>query len=602
MQQQSLSKRIGIPVVVALLFSFTLSALSGGTISQASPAIGSQSANAAITQASRDTGVPAPLLKALAYMEGQFNNHQGYPSVDGGYGSMHLIKNKHGDTLDEAAMDIGVATDKLKKDLATNIRGGAAVLRDEALQQSPTHTLPASLADWYGVAATYSHSPTRAAALQYADALYTVLNAGFSRQTESGELVTLAPQNVQPHTATAATTKTAITAPLPNGCTRDNNVDYAGAIDCIIPTSFDCTPPEATYPGCTYESTDRPTVLPVNYVTIHDTEGDLQASLGVFQNVNSGVSIHYIIDTDGTVYQLLHDKDIAYHVGNYWYNQRSIGIEHIGYDATGYLWYNAAQYLSSAKLTAYLIKKYNIPLDHDHIVSHGTVPSPLLATNHVDPGPYWLWTYYLKLIHEQGVAYPKGKKYDNVITLKPKTDEKPFGRNGTETTANFNFFYLHTGPSTHSPLITQLGVNDITDETNSVETNTSYYYINKVKDPVGTGDTLYEIWYGESDHGKDNPPSPLTDAHLAWLDVPPGAAKEGLGTPVTLNSASGADIPITGKPLTGAITIGHAPSGSIFVSGYTYVEDGTTNLWYEINYNHRQAWVPASAVVLTGQK
>ncbi|GCE26234.1 amidase [Dictyobacter alpinus] len=601
MQQQFLSKRIEITIVLALLLSFSLSALSGGTPLQASAAIGSQSANGAITQASQTTGVPAELLKALAYMEGQFNNHQGRPSVDGGYGSMHLIKNRRGNTLDEAAMDIGVAVDKLKKDLATNIRGGAAVLRDEALQQSSSHTLPGNLADWYGVVATYSHAATRTSALQYADALYTVLNAGFSRQTESGETVTLAPQNVQPHTATAASAKIATTSSLPAGCKRDNKVDYAGAIDCIVPTSFDCTPPDSTYPGCTYESTDRPKVLPVNYVTIHDTEGGLQASLGVFQDVNSGVSIHYLVDTDGTIYQLLHDKDVAYHVGNYWYNQRSIGIEHIGYDATGYLWYNAAQYLSSAKLTAYLLKKYNIPLDHDHIVSHGTVPSPGLFTNHVDPGPYWLWTYYLKLIHEQGVPYPKGKKYDNVITLKPRTDQKPLGRNGTETSANFNFFYLHTGPNTHAPLVTALGINDMTDETNNVETNTSYYYINKVKDPVGTGDTFYEIWYGVSDHGGDNPPTPLADAHLAWLDVPPGGAIEGPGTPVTLNSATGADIAVTGKPMTGATTIGYAPSGAIFVSGYTYVEDGTTNLWYEINYNHRQAWVPASVVVPTSK-
>ena len=81
-------------------------------------------------------------------------------------------------------------------------------------------------------------------------------------------------------------------------------------------------------------------------------------------------------------------------------NEQSIGIEHTGFGATGYQWYNTAQYLASAKLVAYLLNKYHIPLDHDHIVSHGTVPAAFLkaSPNHVDPGPYWLWDYYFNLI------------------------------------------------------------------------------------------------------------------------------------------------------------------------------------------------------------
>jgi hypothetical protein len=42
--------------------------------------------------------------------------------------------------------------------------------------------------------------------------------------------------------------------------------------------------------------------------------------------------------------------------------------------------------------------------------------------------------------------------------------------------------------------------------------------------------------------------------------------------------------------------IGDAPNDAIFASMFTVIEDGTTNLWYEINYNHRQAWVPAAEV------
>lgn len=116
-----------------------------------------------------------------------------------------------------------------------------------------------------------------------------------------------------------------------------------------------------------------------------------------------------------------------------------------------------------------------------------------------------------------------------------------------------------------------------------------------MKDPAGTGDTLYEIWYGEADQAHSNPSSVFETAHLAWLAVPPGAAVEGQGTAVTLNNPSG-NVQVYGKPQTGATAIGAAPSNATFVSGYTAIEDGTTNLWYEINYDHRQAWVPASAV------
>jgi hypothetical protein len=69
---------------------------------------------------------------------------------------------------------------------------------------------------------------------------------------------------------------------------------------------------------------------------------------------------------------------------------------------------------------------------------------------------------------------------------------------------------------------------------------------------------------------------------------------------VTLKGAKGKRIQISGKPVSkSTYYIGDAPVGSIFVSAYKVVEDGTHNTWYEINYNHRQAWVPASAVTVS---
>jgi N-acetyl-anhydromuramyl-L-alanine amidase AmpD len=575
--------------------------LRGSTTTQAQTVHLAGGANQAFNQASKDFGVPASLLKALCYMEGRLSNHGGSPSIDQGYGCMHLVQNSRVHTLDQAAKDLGVSTNLLKTDLTTNIRGGASVLHDYALQLSSNHTLPTSLADWYGAIAAYSNASTQNVAHMYADGVYKLLNSGFSASTDTGEVVTLAPQIVKANVLTASNVKTATT--LPTGCVNDGKTDYPGAIDCILdPNVYDCNivSPGTSPNPCSYEDSNRPTSYPVLFVGIHDIEGTVQDALNVFQNINNQVSIHYIVDTDGTVYQVVHDKDISYHIGNYWYNQRAIGIEHAGFDATGFQWYNAAEYLGSAKLVSYLLKKYNIPLDHDHVVSHGTVPSPApqFAPNHVDPGPYWLWDYYFKLIHRQGVPYGKNASNRHIISLQPRTDRRPYQANGTETPANFNFFYLYNGPSTQSGLLTPAGNgSDITDETNNVEPAISYYYLAKVKDPAGTGDTLYEIWYGEDDHLNDPTPSHFENAKLVWLAVPAGTDVEGHATPVKLNFSGDTVAKVYGRPVTNDFyQIGDAPNDAVFASAFTITEDGTTNLWYEINYNHRQAWVPATEI------
>ncbi|HEY5004461.1 MAG TPA: transglycosylase SLT domain-containing protein, partial [Ktedonobacteraceae bacterium] len=153
--------------------------LRGSTTTQAQTVHLAGGANQAFNQASKDFGVPASLLKALCYMEGRLSNHGGSPSIDQGYGCMHLVQNSRVHTLDQAAKDLGVSTNLLKTDLTTNIRGGASVLHDYALQLSSNHTLPTSLADWYGAIAAYSNASTQNVAHMYADGVYKLLNSGF---------------------------------------------------------------------------------------------------------------------------------------------------------------------------------------------------------------------------------------------------------------------------------------------------------------------------------------------------------------------------------------------------------------------------------------
>ncbi len=559
------------------------------------------------TRAADEFQVPRSLLLALCYTEGRLSMNKGKPSIDGGYGCMHLVKNPHYDTLDQAAQALKISPQTLQHDLSTNLRGGAWLLQQDARTLSPDHTVPSSLAGWYGAVARYSHSSDQYLAKAYADEVYQIIQAGFEAPTDSGEMLTLQSQIVQPDTHTltpAAVSKD----PLPNGCKADGKTDYPGAIDCILdPKIHDCTLLPDNAPHCNYFEGNRPKDYLINYVVSHDIEGSAISALYTFSDPNTDVSSHYVIDTEGRVYQVLHEKDIAFHDGNLWSNRRSIGIEHAGFAATGYLWYNTKEYLASAKLVAYLAKKYHISLDHDHILGHATVPSSLVSVvNHSDPGPYWLWDYYIDLISKQNVKETPLSGHKGVLTLTPESSRKPFGKNGHETPANFNYFYIYNGPATNSGIASIYSATDVTDVTSNIEPRLSYTYTKKVKDPAGTGQYMYQVWFGidQPKNGSDGKVDHTAHAIQGWLAAPANAVIENksYGRPLKIKRLDGKPVAIYSRPdlssSTLSFVIGDAPVGSTFVTTTTTVEAGTKKLWYSINYNHRQAWVPAENITL----
>ncbi len=58
-------------------------------------------------------------------------------------------------------------------------------------------------------------------------------------------------------------------------------------------------------------------------------------------------------------------------------------------------------YRSSARLVKYLARKYDIPLDMQHIFGHDQIPGVTAANvagMHWDPGPYWNWERYFQLL------------------------------------------------------------------------------------------------------------------------------------------------------------------------------------------------------------
>lgn len=144
-----------------------------------------------------------------------------------------------------------------------------------------------------------------------------------------------------------------------------------------------------------YEPADRPDDYAIEAIVIHVAQGSTRGVISTSQDPHWGVSPHYVVGRDGAITKLVREGNIAYHAGNPWYNRHSIGIEHEGY-VENRASFTPAMYRASAALVREICARYGIPRDRKHIVGHVEVPD----ANHTDPGPYWDWGLYLRLIRE----------------------------------------------------------------------------------------------------------------------------------------------------------------------------------------------------------
>ncbi|MFJ9037184.1 N-acetylmuramoyl-L-alanine amidase [Streptomyces sp. NPDC102406] len=156
-------------------------------------------------------------------------------------------------------------------------------------------------------------------------------------------------------------------------------------------------PPAESAPASTsnYTVSSRPSSYRIDRVVIHVTQETYADTVKIFQNPAKQVSAHYVVrSADGHIAQCVREKNIAWHAGNWDYNTRSIGIEHEGWvDKPAY--FTDALYEQSAALTASICARYGIPMDRAHIIGHAEVP----GADHTDPGPYWDWSRYIRLVN-----------------------------------------------------------------------------------------------------------------------------------------------------------------------------------------------------------
>ncbi|KOG43713.1 N-acetylmuramoyl-L-alanine amidase [Streptomyces resistomycificus] len=448
----------------------------------------------AFAAAAAEYRVPQSVLLGVSYLQSRWDAHAGAPSVTGGYGPMHLTdartalaeapphhsegtEDPRGDsaraplrpeakmprpsdlparlrTLPRAAELTGLAPGRLRDDAAANVAGGAALLA--AAQQDLGEPLSDDPADWYGAVARFSGADDTATGAAYADDVFDVLRTGAQRVTDAGQQVSLA---ARPGLA-------ADTAQLARTGLR--TLDTEGT-EC--PTTVSCEWIPAPYEEFgdgdygNHDTGDRPRSQDIDYIVVHDTEGAWEGVLDLVQDPTY-VSWNYSLrSTDGHIAQHVKAKDVAWHAGNWYVNARSVGLEHEGFLANPDAWYTEAMYRSSARLVKYLAKKYDIPLDRQHIIGHDNVPGPTTATvggMHTDPGPYWDWRHYFALLGRPFEA-TAGKDAD-VVTIRPDyatnqpgftgcvAKDEPCAAHGSSAVR------LYSGPGETYPLIKDVGI------------------------------------------------------------------------------------------------------------------------------------------------
>jgi N-acetyl-anhydromuramyl-L-alanine amidase AmpD len=154
----------------------------------------------------------------------------------------------------------------------------------------------------------------------------------------------------------------------------------------------------------------------INSVMIHDTETSYAGTIFAFTNPDASGSVQYAVSgqsdaSNPAVTQFVLDKNWSYQVANYWYNEHSIGLEHIGFAAAPTGYYTPQLYQRSAELVGWIAWKYRIPVDRAHILGHDNIPAdaqPYVHTQHWDPGPAWDWPYYMNLVRAAYSRWSRG--------------------------------------------------------------------------------------------------------------------------------------------------------------------------------------------------
>ncbi len=226
----------------------------------------------------------------------------------------------------------------------------------------------------------------------------------------------------------------------------------------------------------------------VSAVTIHVVQGSYAGCISWFKNCSAQVSAHYVLrSSDGQVTQMVLESNKAWHVGTE--NPYTIGLEHEGYVSQA-SWFTTAMYNSSAALVKDICNSgyginpkrtgfwpwlatthYNqsgIPGSCTKIKGHQHFPNQ----THTDPGQYWNWDLYYKLINSpytitttytvsSGTFYDSGGAGGNYsdderniyLFTQPGATNISINFTSFSLENTWDYLYIYNGGSVWSPLV-----------------------------------------------------------------------------------------------------------------------------------------------------
>ena len=236
-------------------------------------------------------------------------------------------------------------------------------------------------------------------------------------------------------------------------------------------------------PECNWESRTKD----VSAVVIHYTEGSYAGCISWFKNCDASVSAHYVIrSVDGQITQMVLEKDKAWHARTA--NGYTIGIEH---EAYGNVWefFTEEMYRSSADLVRSICSRYET-IDNRRTHDRDTLDNGVCVNNglynlggegacvaikghqhypdqsHTDPGPYWDWNYYYKLINEgTPVTVMEGEEgrldhqnYGNDerkiwVIRGPEESKLQLDFSSFSLESDFDFLWVYDGDNVYAPKI-----------------------------------------------------------------------------------------------------------------------------------------------------
>ena len=293
--------------------------------------------NSYFEEAAEEFGVPAPLLKVIGQVENNWT--QIGPSIDKGWGIMHLVQNKQVNTLGAAAELLNVSEQVLKDDPRQNIRGAAALL---AAYARPDVVGDPDLHLWYEAAKKFSGLAQETYRTMQADTYYQRLKTGNTSQNVWAETIQI---EARPELEYFVEIRRLYTT-----SNRMASSDYGPAISDLT--------------SCNY-GTGRNSAINT-WVNHWIGVGTYAGAISWFHTCRPSApsSAHFVIrSSDGEITQVVAVANTAYHAGASGYNNNgpSIGIEHEATAANPGLWNSVPMLEASTTMACYFTGIYNIP-------------------------------------------------------------------------------------------------------------------------------------------------------------------------------------------------------------------------------------------------